>query len=427
VTEPSNAPRPTGPRPAWLTRNVKVLCGVSFLQDAASELLYPILPIFLTVVLGAPPAVVGAIEGLAEGAASITKVAAGRLADRFDRRPLIGAGYGLAAVGKLLIALATVWPLVLLARVTDRLGKGMRGAPRDALLVEGVPKGQRGRVFGLHRAADTAGAVVGPLVGLVLYEALDHRLRPLFWIAVIPAVASVALVAAVRDPRSHKTVGNSRFRKTVEGPRFRKTVDGPRAGSGSSKTTDGTAAKAVRTPWRSLPRPYWRVLGILLAFNLVNFPDALLLLRAHDLGLSTAGVVGAYAALSYPAGALSDRLPRSLVFATGLLFFAIGYLGLGLIHSPWAVFVVLPLYGGFAACTDGVGKAWISTLVPDHQQGTAQGLFQGATGAAVLLAGVWAGLAWGTDGRLPLLVSGGIALILAGALPVMARARTAAL
>ncbi|WP_051741141.1 MFS transporter [Streptomyces xylophagus] len=402
MTEPTTPPS-AGQRSVWLTRNVKVLSGVSFLQDAASELLYPILPIFLTVVLGAPPAVVGAIEGLAEGAASITKVAAGRLADRFDRRPLIGVGYGLAAVGKLLIALATVWPLVLLARVTDRLGKGMRGAPRDALLVEGVPKGQRGRVFGLHRAADTAGAVVGPLVGLVLYEALDHRLRPLFWVAVIPAVASVALVAAVRDPRSRGTA-------------------------------DGTPTKADRTPWRSLPRPYWRVLGILLVFNLVNFPDALLLLRAHDLGLSTAGVVGAYAvynlvyaALSYPAGALSDRLPRSLVFATGLLFFAIGYLGLGLIHTPWLVFVVLPLYGGFAACTDGVGKAWISTLVPDRQQGTAQGLFQGATGAAVLLAGVWAGLAWGTDGHLPLLICGGIALALAGVLPAVARARPTAM
>jgi len=396
VTEPATKVPSNPERPTWLTRNVKVLSGVSFLQDAASELLYPILPIFLTVVLGAPPAVVGAIEGVAEGAASLTKVAAGRLADRFARRPLIGAGYGLAAVGKLLIALATAWPLVLVARVTDRLGKGMRGAPRDALLVEGVPAGQRGRVFGLHRAADTAGAVVGPLVGLVLYEALDHRLRPLFWIAVIPAVASVALVAAVRDPRT--------------------------AEAGSSRT------RTARTPWRSLPRPYWRVLAVLLVFNLVNFPDALLLLRAHDLGLSTAGVVGAYAvynlvyaALSYPAGALSDRLPRPLVFAAGLVFFAVGYLGLGLIHSPWAVFVVLPLYGGFAACTDGVGKAWISTLVPDHQQGSAQGLYQGATGAAVLLAGVWAGLAWGTDGHLPLLVSGTVALVLAGVLPAVTR------
>ncbi|MFF5016695.1 MFS transporter [Streptomyces sp. NPDC001165] len=392
MTEPTTEAPSSAGRPSWLTRNVKVLCGVSFLQDAASELLYPILPIFLTVVLGAPPAVVGAIEGLAEGAASVTKVAAGRLSDRFSRRPLIGAGYGLAALGKLLIALATVWPLVLVARVVDRLGKGMRGAPRDALLVDGVPNGQRGKVFGLHRAADTAGAVVGPLVGLVLYEALDQQLRPLFWVAVIPAVASVALVAAVRDPGR---VGNA-------------------------------SAKAVRTSWRSLPRPYWRVLAVLLLFNLVNFPDALLLLRAHELGLSTAGVVGAYvvynlayAALSYPAGALSDRVPRPLVFAAGLVFFAVGYLGLGLIHAPWLVFVVLPLYGGFAACTDGVGKAWISTLVPDRQQGSAQGLYQGAIGAAILLAGLWAGLAWGTMGQVPLLVSGIAALVLAAALPFL--------
>ncbi|MFB7599131.1 MFS transporter [Streptomyces sp. NPDC056160] len=394
MTEPAAVPPPTAGRaPVWLTRNVKVLCGVSFLQDAASELLYPILPIFLTVVLGAPPAAVGAIEGVAEGAASFTKVAAGRLADRIPRRPLIGAGYGLAAIGKLIIALASAWPLVLIARVTDRLGKGMRGAPRDALLVEGVASGQRGKVFGLHRAADTAGAVVGPLAGLALYEALDHHLRPLFWAAVLPAVASVALVAAVRDPRPHE---------------------------GGAPTTTAT------TPWRSLPRAYWRVLAVLLAFNLVNFPDALLLLRAHELGLPTAGVVGAYAvynlayaALSYPAGALSDRLPRPLVFAAGLVFFAAGYLGLGLIHAPWLVFVVLPLYGGFAACTDGVGKAWISTLVPDHRQGTAQGLYQGATGAAVLAAGVWAGLAWGSQGRLPLLISGSTALLLAATLALL--------
>lgn len=387
----------SGRRPAWLTRNVALLCGVSFLQDTASELLYPFLPVFLTVVLGAPPAAVGAIEGLAEGAASVTKVAAGRLADRVSRRPLIGAGYGLAAVGKLLIALATAWPLVLLARVTDRLGKGLRSAPRDALLVDGVPGGQRGRVFGLHRAADTAGAVAGPLAGLALYEALGHNLRPLFWIAVIPAFASVVLTTAVRDPRA-------------------------------SLAADATPAKAAHAPWRALPRPYWRVLAVLTVFNLVNFPDALLLLRAHDLGLSTAGVAGAYAAynlayaaLSYPAGALSDRWPRPLVFAAGLVFFAAGYLGLGLIHALWLVFVVLPVYGGFNACTDGVGKAWISTLVPGPAQGTAQGLYQGAIGAAVLIAGIWAGLAWGSDGHVPLLVSGTAALALAAVLPLFAR------
>jgi MFS family permease len=373
-----------------LTRNVKVLCGVSFLQDAASELLYPILPIFLTTVLGAPPAVVGAVEGLAEGVASVTKVVAGRLADRMRRRPLIGLGYGLAAFGKLLIALAVVWPMVLIARVVDRIGKGLRSAPRDALLIEGVPAGQRGRVFGLHRAADTGGAVVGPLIGLGLYEALNHQLRPLFWVAVIPACASVALVAAVRDPR----------------PAPGRQPEAAQRPAGSS--------------WRKLPNGFWKVLALLTVFSLVNFPDALLLLRAHDLGLGTAWVMlayvvynVAYAGLSYPAGALSDRLPRPLVFAAGLVFFAVGYLGLGLIHNPWLVFVVLPLYGGFAACTDGVGKAWISTLAPDEVQGTAQGLYQGATGAAVLVAGVWAGLAWGSDGKLPLLVSGVVGLLVA--------------
>ncbi|GAA2244214.1 MULTISPECIES: MFS transporter [Kitasatospora] len=399
--EPTTAATNTAPptENGWLTRNVKVLCGVSFLQDSASELLYPVLPIFLTTVLGAPPAAVGAIEGLAEGAASLTKVAAGRLADRFARRPLIAYGYGLAALGKFLIAVATVWPLVLVARVTDRLGKGLRSAPRDALLVDGIPAGRRGRVFGLHRAADTAGAVVGPLVGLGLYEALDHRLRPLFWVALVPAAASVALTAAVHDRR----------------------------GTPSERAAD---SRTPRTAWRELPRAYWRVLAALTVFGLVNFPDALLLLRAHQLGLSTAGVVLAYAvynlayaALSYPAGALSDRCPRPLVFAAGLAFFAVGYLGLGLIHVPWLVFLVLPLYGGFNACTDGVGKAWISSLVPDRQQGTAQGLYQGAASAAVLIAGLWAGLAWNGDGRIPLLVSGTVAVLLAAALPALTWSR----
>jgi len=166
-------------------------------------------------------------------------------------------------------------------------------------------------------------------------------------------------------------------------------------------------------------------------FSLVNFPDALLLLRAHDLGLSTAGVIAAYivynlvyAGLAYPAGALSDRVPRHLVFAAGLVFFAVGYLGLGLIDSPGWVFVVLPLYGGFAAATDGVGKAWVASLAPPGRQGGAQGLYQGLTGAAILLAGIWAGLAWNTSGQLPLLISGALALAVALALVVAGRQLT---
>ena len=184
---------------SWLTRNVWVLSAVSFLQDTASELLYPLLPIYLTAVLGAPPAVVGAVEGAAEGAASLTKLTAGPLGDRFARRPLIAAGYSMAALGKVIVAVAGVWPGVLTGRVVDRVGKGIRDAPRDALLVDRIEEASRGRVFGFHRAMDTFGAVVGPLIGLAGYELLDRKIRPLLYIAIVPAVLSVALVALVRE------------------------------------------------------------------------------------------------------------------------------------------------------------------------------------------------------------------------------------
>lgn len=397
------APRSGGS--GWWTPNLRTLSGVSFLQDAASELLYPILPIFLTVTLGAPVAVVGAIEGAAEGVAAATKLLAGRLADDHPRRPLIAAGYGLAALGKLLIALAAVWPVVLAGRCVDRVGKGVRGAPRDALLMVGADPAERGRIFGFHRAADTAGAVVGPALGLGLYELLHQQIRPLLWIAVIPAVLSVVLVRAVREeprhPRSQHPVAASRRQ-----PADRSAVLGP----------------------GRLPTRLRSLIALLTVFSLINFPDALLLLRASELGLSLTGVIAAYiaynvvyAVASYPAGALSDRVPRHLVFAAGLAFFAAGYLGLGLIHNPAWVFVLLPIYGGFAACTDGVGKAWIAGLAPPERQAGAQGLYQAATGFAVLIAGLWAGLSWHGNGHVPLLISGTIAAVLSLALTVFGR------
>ncbi|MGB8649725.1 MAG: MFS transporter [Mycobacteriales bacterium] len=369
------------PRPAWLTRNVATLSGVSLLQDAASELLYPVLPIFLTVTLGAPAAVVGAVEGFAEAVAAVTKLVSGRAADRRGRRPLIAVGYGLAAVGKLVVALAFGWPLVLLGRAVDRVGKGIRAAPRDALLMVGAPAEARGRVFGLHRTADTVGAVIGPAIGLALYELLNHRIRPLLVVAVVPAVLSVLLVALVR-----------------EGAR--------------------PAAPREALSLSALPPDVTRLAVLLATVALVNFPDALLLLRAHELGLSAGAVIAAYlvynavyAAGAYPAGALSDRLPRHQVYAVGLVAFAVGYGGLGLATQGWQVFVLLPAYGLFAACTDGVGKAWVAGLAPAHLQASAQGLFQALTGGAVLIAGLWAGLLWGQDGRLPLLVAGSLGVV----------------
>ena len=364
----------------WLTRNVRVLSAVSFLQDAASELLYPLLPIYLTVVLGAPPSVVGAIEGAAEGAASITKLAVGPLGDRFAKRPLIATGYGMAALGKVIVAAAGVWPGVLAGRVVDRLGKGIRGAPRDALLVEGIESGERGRVFGFHRTMDTLGAVVGPLLGLAGYELLDHQIPPLLYIAIVPAVLSVLLIFLVREK-----------------PRI-----GPRP-----------PRQPIFSHFGDLPRRFWRVTAVVVGFGLVNFPDALLLLRLNEIGFGVVAVILAYVTYnlvyalgSYPAGLLADRLPRSAVFGIGLVFFAIGYIGLGLTTDRVTAWLLLGAYGLFAACTDGVGKAWISSMVGSDRQATAQGVFQGASGLAILVAGVWAGLLWGADGRLPLLVSG---------------------
>ena len=364
----------------WLTRNVRVLSAVSFLQDAASELLYPLLPIYLTAVLGAPPSVVGAIEGAAEGAASITKVAVGPLGDRFAKRPLIATGYGMAALGKAIIAVAGAWPGVLAGRVVDRLGKGVRGAPRDALLVEGVDAAARGRVFGFHRAMDTLGAVVGPLLGLAGYELLDHRIPPLLYIAIVPAVLSVLLVALVRENR--------------------------RVGLRPER-------QPVLAGLRDLPRRYWRVTAVVVGFGVVNFPDALLLLRLNEIGFGVVGVILAYvgynlvyAVGSFPAGVLADRLPRPAVFGFGLVFFAVGYIGLGLTTNTVAACVLIAMYGLFTAFTDGVGKAWVSSLVGADRQASAQGVFQGASGLAVLAAGLWAGFLWGADGRLPLLISG---------------------
>jgi MFS family permease len=375
-------------RRAWLTRNVRVLSVVSLLQDIASELLYPLLPIYLTAVLGAPPSVVGAVEGAAEGAASLTKAASGPLGDRFARRPLIATGYGMAALGKLIVAAAAAWPGVLVGRVVDRLGKGLRGAPRDALLVDGIDGPARGRVFGFHRTMDTLGAVIGPLLGLAGYELLDHRIGPVLYLAVIPAALSVLLVFLARErPRP----------ATVRPPVF--------AGV------------------RLLPSRYWRVVVFLVMFSLANFPDALLLLRLNEIGFSVPGVILAYvaynavyAAASYPAGLLADRISRRAVFGIGLAFFAVGYVGLGITTDAATAWALIAVYGLFTACYDGVGKAWVSTLVGDDLQSSAQGVYQGASGLGMLLAGLWAGLLWGADGRLPLLVSGTIGAVFAAAL-----------
>lgn len=388
----------------WLTRNLVVLTLISFTQDAASELLYPLLPLLLTGVLAAPPVVLGVIEGVADATAGVTRYVSGRWSDRRGRKVFIGTGYGLAAVGKVFVAAATVWPTVLVGRVIDRFGKGVRAAPRDALLSSSVPPQALGRAFGFHRAGDTLGAVVGPLLGLLALAVMDENLHDALWWAVVPATLSAFLVLFVREQ--------------------------PRTGPASVPHDD--PADDPHRPARSpLPRRFWLVTWVLVVIALVNFSDILLLLRVMDLGFDTTEVVLAYVAFntvyalaSYPAGVLTDRWPRPYVYAAGLFAFAVGYLGLAVVDGGPAVFVLLAVYGLFPAFTDGVGKAWISSLVPDEHRGRAQGIFQGLTSGAVLVAGLWAGLLWDAGagrGTVPLAVSGLGALAAALAMVLLRR------
>ncbi len=382
--------------PPWLTRNLKVLSGVSLAQDAASELMYPLLPVLLTSVLGAPAAVVGVVEGIAEGVSAALKYVAGRVSDRVGRRPAILAGYGLAATGKVLVAAAAVWPVVLVGRVVDRVGKGIRGAPRDALLAEGVPPDALGRAYGFHRAADTLGAVLGPLLGVAILHLTGQDVGVALWVAVIPAIVSVLLVGQVREARRRES-----------GVR----TAGDRSSGG---------APEARPP---LPRRVRALATVLGLFALVNFPDALILLRVHEVGFSPVQVMAAYAlfnvvsaAVAFPAGSLADRWPRSRVYALGLACFAAGYGGLGLVEHGWPVVAFLAVYGGFAGITEGVGRAWITALAPPAARGHAQGLLQALGGGGILLAGLWAGLAWSQgpgSGVVPLLVSSAVASLAA--------------
>jgi MFS family permease len=361
----------TAPAFAGVSRNVFALGITSFFADVSGEMIYPLVPIFLTTVLGAPVAAVGLVEGVAESTASIVKIFSGVWSDRIGRRmPLVLSGYGIAAVAKLLLAMAFGWPMVLLARFVDRFGKGFRGSPRDALISESALPEQRGRAFGFHRSMDTAGAVVGPLLALLLIAVLHNRLRLIFAIAVIPGVLSVLALSLVREPR-----------RAAEKP----------AGS----------ANGVSFSFRGWDGRLTLFLVASLIFALGNSSDVFLILRAKNLGLSTAAVVLAYVLYNFvymgaalPAGIISDRRGRRNVFVGGLLIFALVYAGFAAARQGLIVWPLFAIYGLYIALTDGVSKAFISDLVPQERRATVLGTYGTLTGIAALIASVAAGLLW---------------------------------
>ena len=381
-------------RPVWLTRNLFAISWVSLLQDAASEMLYPIMPIFLNTVLGAPAAVIGAIEGAAEGAMSITKLGSAWMNRWIPRKVMVFLGYAGATLGKFIIALSSIWQFVMIGRVVDRLGKGMRSAARDAILVQGVDKAHRGRVIGFHRTADTTGAVIGPILALMLLSVFDGNIREVLWIAVIPAVLSTIAVLFIKDqdPATKRLVKLAKAEITQE-------------------NTQALAPKVKRVIW------------VLSFFALANFPDALLMLHLSQEGWAVTEVVGAYlifniayASLNFPFGLLADKWKPQYVYALGLLCFAIAYAGLGLTNDRLLAVALIVIYGGFSAANDVVGKSWVSKLAGDHQQLTVQSRLQGLGGFGILIAGIWAGLAWNLGagfGVVPMLISGTFGLIAA--------------
>jgi len=351
-----------------ISKNVFVLGLVSFFNDVASEMIYPIVPIFLTSVLGAPVAVVGLIEGIAESTASILKVVSGWLSDKLrKRKPFVIAGYSFSAISKIILSLAYSWPFVLFARFVDRFGKGTRTAARDALIAESSENSARGRSFGFHRALDTLGAVVGPLIALLAINFLDSNFRLIFFLAFIPACIGVLLlILFVKEKRK-----------------------------------EANLSPALNFSWRNLDSSFKIFLLISFIFALGNSSDAFLILRAQNLGLSVVLVILAYvlfnftyAIFSMPAGIISDKIGPKKVLFSGFLLFSVVYLFFGLTNASFILWLLFPLYGIYMALTEGIGKAYISNLVPQEKAGTAFGVYQTMIGLCTFFASLIAGLLW---------------------------------
>ena len=360
-----------------LGRNVIALGVVSFFTDVSSEMIYPLLPVFLTTTLGASAGMLGAIEGAAESTASLLKLASGWWSDRVGKRkPLVVAGYGIASLARPLVAAAQSAGQVLAIRLADRVGKGIRTAPRDALIADSVDPSIRGKAFGFHRAMDHAGAVIGPLVAFVLLQWLGFELRTVFWLALIPGLlAVITIVAVVREGRT----------------------------SPARRAAENFTAPDRRAE-NSVPRSFWTYLAIVLLFTLGNSTDAFLLLRANQLGVPIALMPILWATLhviksaaSTHGGALSDRIGRAPTLIAGWTIFALVYVGFGVATQQWHAWVLFVVYGLFFALTEGTERALVADFT-GASRGTAFGWFHLTVGLGALPASVLFGLVWDRAG-----------------------------
>ena len=389
-----------------IPRTVWALGLVSLLMDTSSEIVHALLPLFMTVQLGLSVAMLGLIDGVAEATASITKLFSGYISDRLGRRkPLILIGYGLAAITKPVFAIAGSAGLVFGARFADRIGKGLRGAPRDALIADVTPAALRGRAFGLRQSLDTVGAFVGPMLAVGLMLILANDIRTIFWIATIPAALAVlVIIVAVRD------------------------VDAPRAA--------GVRVPLRLADLRSLPSTYWAVVALGTVLTLARFSEAFLILKANAEGLPLAltplvlvvmNLV--YAAGAYPAGHFADRMPPVRLLGGGIICLIAADLVLAMAPGLVGVTLGLILWGAHMALTQGLLAKLVADHAPAHLRGSAYGMFNLASGIALLFASVIAGLLWDRLGADATFFAGAgfatVALLLASRYPTPMQSKPA--
>jgi len=357
---------------AGFSRTTFLLAFASLFSDISTEMLYPVLPVFLTQTLGATGSIVGLVDGFAQAAQNIVQGLSGTLSDRLQRRkPVALAGYFLAAISKPLMGLATVWQVVFGARLLDRLGAGARSAPRDALIAASVAEAHRGRAFGLEGVGDNAGAFLGPLVTLLLLYALHFDIRSVFYLAVVPGLLAFALVVFVKEP--HAAVA--------------------------------AEAKIDVSP-RQFPPAYWKYLLVIALFALGNSSNAFLILRTQDIGASLENTILIYAAfnlvaalVSYPAGSLTDRWGGRNVLFAAFGIFLIGYLGFALTQNVAVIAALFVFYGLYQGIFRTAGKALASSFVSDHLRASGIGWYNTTVGLLQLVASVAAGLLWDRVGH----------------------------
>lgn len=371
-----------------IPRQVFILGMVSLFTDFASEMLYPVTPIFLTAVLGSSMAVVGIIEGIAEFVSGILKGYFGNISDKVGKRSIfIVIGYSLSALAKPLPGIFQNISTVFFSRVSDRVGKGIRTAPRDALLGS-YSNGNSGAIFGFHRGMDTLGAAIGPAAALVLLHFFPNNYQLIFLLAFIPSAFAVFFTLLVKD---RPVESKSRSRKNYA--EF----------------------------WKLAPASYKKILVLITIFSLVNSSDVFLILKSKDISDSgTLAILGyifynlIYAGASYPLGGLSDKYGKRKIFSLGLIIFSLVYFGFALIPNIEIIWVLFALYGIYAAATEGVSKAWVSDLIPDKLRGSGIGLLTMLSSFAVMLGSFTAGILWDKFGSsVPFLLSAVVSLIIA--------------